>query len=623
VFVFGARIHEVMLGASILCACSLLWLAGIAGPPPVIALGLCGLWLVAKDWRDLFPSLRDTAGWRLGLHRRFTPLRPRRPGDATASLAAFLTFVSAIVNIVSALTPNVGWRTKLLVQLEPVSLLPALHALALPAGVALGAIAVNLARRRRRALYGAVLILAIVGMLDLLKGLDVEETLLSWSVAGMLWWRRDIFHVGHARLDVRGLLRAPLILMLGVTAATVAAVWASTPNVDLAFALHNTVDVLAWQAVPGGGGVSSLLALVVRSVGMIGLTVAIIAFFKPLTIARHAPDPVTRRDAHELVRAYGTDTLAYFKLRQDTEHFFSSDKRAFLAYRVENGVLLVSGDPVGHPAAFPGLVRDVCAFADLRGLKVGAVGVGRELLPLYEHAGLQSLYIGDEAIVETHAFTLEGRGIRKVRQSVNRLESAGYSVTLHRGGELDDETTDALERISTAWRGAAPERGFSMAMDSPGGERQPDTIVVVAHDASGVARGFLHFVPTYGRNAVSLSHMRRDPETPNGLTEFLVVRAISILREQGIQEMSLNFSAFARLLHNPSGIVERVLGRALALANPFFQIESLYRFNVKFGPRWEPRYLLHEGGLNLPRVGLAVLRAEGQLPRLRDAAIRT
>jgi len=41
--------------------------------------------------------------------------------------------------------------------------------------------------------------------------------------------------------------------------------------------------------------------------------------------------------------------------------------------------------------------------------------------------------------------------------------------------------------------------------------------------------------------------MRRDPGTPNGLTEFLVVKAIELLRERGLEEMSLNFAAFAML----------------------------------------------------------------------------
>ena len=109
--------------------------------------------------------------------------------------------------------------------------------------------------------------------------------------------------------------------------------------------------------------------------------------------------------------------------------------------------------------------------------------------------------------------------------------------------------------------------------------------------------------------------MRRDPDTPNGLTEFLVVRAVELLRERGLDEMSLNFAAFARWMHSPEGRHERMLGKLVALGNPFFQIESLYRFNAKFFPRWEPRYLVYEGTLGLPRAGIAAMWAEGQLPK--------
>jgi lysyl-tRNA synthetase class 2 len=112
---------------------------------------------------------------------------------------------------------------------------------------------------------------------------------------------------------------------------------------------------------------------------------------------------------------------------------------------------------------------------------------------------------------------------------------------------------------------------------------------------------------------VSLSFMRRDPETPNGLTEFLVCQAAELLRERGVGELSLNFAALARYMHSPQNRGERALGRLAALFNPFFQIESLYRFNAKFFPRWEPRYLVYEGALGLPRTGIAALWAEGQL----------
>jgi lysyl-tRNA synthetase class 2 len=109
--------------------------------------------------------------------------------------------------------------------------------------------------------------------------------------------------------------------------------------------------------------------------------------------------------------------------------------------------------------------------------------------------------------------------------------------------------------------------------------------------------------------------MRRDPATPNGLTEFLVVAAIEFLGERGIEELSLNFAAMARLLRSPADRRERLLGGVVRLANPFFQIESLYRFNAKFFPRWEPRYFMYERRFGLPRAGIAALLIEGQLAK--------
>jgi lysyl-tRNA synthetase class 2 len=184
--------------------------------------------------------------------------------------------------------------------------------------------------------------------------------------------------------------------------------------------------------------------------------------------------------------------------------------------------------------------------------------------------------------------------------------------------ELDPSVAAEVEEVLERGRDGAPERGFSMAMDSLHGDHGEDTLVVLARDESDPARpvrGVLHFVPCFGRSAMSLSFMRRDPRTPNGLTEFLVVSAVELLRERGVDEMSLNFAAFARWIHSPERVSERVLGRLIALGNRFFQIESLYRFNAKFFPRWQARYLVYEGAFGLPRASLAAMWAEGQIPK--------
>jgi lysyl-tRNA synthetase class 2 len=344
-------------------------------------------------------------------------------------------------------------------------------------------------------------------------------------------------------------------------------------------------------------------------------TLLIMAYvvFRPLAAPRALPGPSSRRAAAEIVRAHGSDTLSFFKLRADKQYFFAAGGAAFVGYRIENGVLLLSGDPVGPESAFPGLLDELQSFAQARGLKLGAVGASQRLCALYEDRGLRTIYLGDEAILDLDSFSLEGRAIRKIRQSVSRLSKAGYSAEVLRVSELSTETAEQVQAVVDRGREGAPERGFSMAMDAIDGPYGEETVVVLARDGEGTVRGVLHFVPCYGRDAASLSFMRRDPGTPNGLTEFLVVKAAELLRERGVREMSLNFAAFAKWMHSPSGHAERALGKLIAVGNPFFQIESLYRFNAKFFPRWEPRFLVYEGRLGLVRGGIAAMWAEGQL----------
>jgi len=43
-------------------------------------------------------------------------------------------------------------------------------------------------------------------------------------------------------------------------------------------------------------------------------------------------------------------------------------------------------------------------------------------------------------------------------------------------------------------------------------------------------------------------------------------------------------------------------------------MESLYRFNAKFAPRWEPRFIVFPTIGNLLRVGYAILKVEAFIP---------
>ena len=528
--------------------------------------------------------------------------------------AAVAAALVGLVNIASTLTPNIRWRGHLLLEFEPVEAIRLFHALSLPAGAALLLVAPYLAKRRRRAMQTAVALMLALGVFDLLKGLDFEEMILTWGVAVALIVSRDAFTVRHDPNTLRSAVwRVPVLALVGLAVAMVA-VWTGS-HASFANVATETFDLLRYQ--PGPMHFHHHIPIGVHMLEIGTLLMVAYVIFRPLAAPRTPSSPAARRVASDLVRAHGADTLAFFKLRADGHYIFSEDRRAFVAYAIENGVLLLSGDPVGPPDAIPGLLGQVRQFADDRGLKLGALGASEGLCPLYEGLGLHTMYVGDEAVVDVSRFSLEGRPIRKVRQSVTRLTKAGYAAEVHELRALDPSTMERVEEVVEIGRQGAPERGFSMAMDSLQGEHDHETLVVLARDETGAIRGVLHFVPCYGRPAVSLSFMRRDPSTPNGLTEFLVVKAIELLRDRGVEELSLNFAAFAKWMHSPEKLLERWLGKLIALGNPFFQIESLYRFNAKFFPRWEPRFLVYEGTFGLPRASIAALWAEGQLPKPR------
>jgi hypothetical protein len=70
VYLCGLRIHEFALGFGVL---AVILFGGLAELWEVTRLtevaALFGSWLIGKDWRDLFPSKRNTAAWGLLPHR--------------------------------------------------------------------------------------------------------------------------------------------------------------------------------------------------------------------------------------------------------------------------------------------------------------------------------------------------------------------------------------------------------------------------------------------------------------------------------------------------------------------------------------------------------------------------
>ncbi len=157
VYFLGRRWHDWHLGGLLLVALGVGVVTGVVRDGLVAVLvALVALWLIAKDWRDLTAKRRDTAAWRLGLHRLPFPLRTFRRADPLPALAAI---AAAVIASSISLRPShrmFAGAVMCCCRSRRFSELSVFHALAIPTAAVLLTSAYYLYRRRRRALQLAI-----------------------------------------------------------------------------------------------------------------------------------------------------------------------------------------------------------------------------------------------------------------------------------------------------------------------------------------------------------------------------------------------------------------------------------------------------------------------------------
>lgn len=315
-----------------------------------------------------------------------------------------------------------------------------------------------------------------------------------------------------------------------------------------------------------------------------------------------------------LANSGSNDSLGYFATRRDKAVVFAKSGKAAVMYRVEIGVCLASGDPIGDPEAWPHAIAAWRDLADEYGWSQAVMGASEAGAHAYEAAGLTAIQLGDEAIINTQAFSIEGRDMHVVRQAVRRVERLGVTVRIRRHRKVSQADMRRVIDCAERWRGDESERGFSMALGRLDDPADGDCLLVEALSPDGQLIGLLSFVP-WGAGGVSLDLMRRDPQAPNGVIEFMVAELARRGIALKIARISLNFAVFRSAFEEGNrigaGPILRAWRRALILLSRWWQLEALYRSNVKFRPHWNPRYLCYDDARMLVRVGFASGIAEG------------
>ncbi|MFF1742435.1 phosphatidylglycerol lysyltransferase domain-containing protein [Streptomyces mirabilis] len=562
---------------------------------------------------------------RTGRTRRI--LRGPRP-DAVPALVARACTLVGVLDIAAGVFPRFRRsRMHAMAEVLPGSFGPFAAALSLSAGVLLLLLAHGLRRRKRRAWRAAVVLLPAGAVAQFAYRHSIIGVVISLALlAPLLRHRSEFAALPDPRSRWRALANFVLMgagsLLLGLVIVS-AHQNRMVGDPSLADRItHVLYGLVGFEGpVDYAGSTSWTVAFSLGALGWLTAVTTIYLAFRPEhPAARLTEDDETRLRAL-LDKHGGRDSLGHFALRRDKAVVFSPSGKAAVTYRVVSGVMLASGDPIGDVEAWPGAIERFMDEAKAHSWTPAVMGcseTGGEVWT--RETGLDALELGDEAVVDVADFSLSGRAMRNVRQMVKRIERAGYETRVRRIRDLSEGELERIRRAAEAWRGTDTERGFSMALGRIGDPSDGDCLIATAHKADdalgpyGDLKAVLHFVP-WGTDGVSLDLMRRDRSADPGMNELLIVAALEASPRLDIKRISLNFamfrSALARGEKIGAGPVLRAWRGLLVFLSRWFQIESLYKFNAKFRPRWEPRFVVYRSSRDLPRIGIAAMQAEG------------
>ena len=502
--------------------------------------------------------------------------------ELTPQAFAVASFAAGALVLASALTPAFSDRLSLLNEIVPPLLIDLSHFAASLAGFLLLLLSAGLWRRRRGAYFAALAVLAGAAVFSLLKGLDWEEAAELAVVAALLAPCRSAFN-RRSRLG-EPLRPAWLILLV---AAVGALIWLGLfAYRDVAYTDELWWTFLSDRQASGflrAGAVLAILTLVVAGRSLLTAPGA----------GSHGPAGPEALDRARAVIA-GADRAmpeAWLALLGDKALLFSPSGRSLLAYRVRGRRWIAMGEPVGLTEERQELLWAFAGMADSYGGAAVFYSVGEGLLADLATMGLAVRKVGETAVVDVAAFSLEGKAKQNLRTAINRVEREGGSFAVLPPGSAT-AIIDELRAVSDAWLAMhnGEEKAFSLGRFDP---VYLDLTPLVVVREGGRVVAFANLLPGVGaRRDVAIDLMRHSPDASPGAMDYLFIRAIQWAAAEGYAGFDLGMAPLSGLENRRlAPVFARVGALVFEEGGALYGFQGLRAYKAKFAPDWRPRFI--------------------------------
>jgi len=536
--------------------------------------------------------------------------------------AAILTGIMGIVNLWSAVAPSFPERTAWLKHFFPFSVRAGGHLFAALAGFILLTLAANLLRRKRIAWYITVGLLIVSILSHLIKGFDIEESILATVLLIQLFVLRKVYTAKSDRPSIaqgiRVLIAAILFtLAYGTIGFYILDGYFNINGQPANFGFTESVwQTLAMFFTADNAGLeprrryADFFANSIYAVGAITMTYALFMLLRPVLLRG---DPATlheRKKARQIIDEYGKTSLARLSLLPDKCYFFSPSGKSVIAYVAKGRAAIALGDPIGHPDDQKEAIVSFQQFCNRNDWFAAFYEVLPDTLPLYQSLGYRWAQIGEEAIIDLHTFNLKGKANQDFRTAINKLTKAGYRLQVYEP-PVDDGLIARLKPVSDEWLQSkqGSEKQFSIGWFDR--EYLSGCHIAVIYNTNGKIIAFSNLLSGYNRKEVTVDLMRHLNDAEKGTMDFLFALMLQHFQQAGYDSFNFSLSPLAGVGEAPDSLrVEKGLHYFFEHLNQFYNFKGLHQFKEKFRPRWEPRYLIYPSLTVLPDIAMGLVRAD-------------
>lgn len=572
---------------------AMVYALGQFGYSPADALSITILFRLAEFWIPLAAGVLAFAWRGKELFLRLAP--------------AILCFFLGLINIISAVTPPIHQRLRLLHKYIPLDATRASHILVLFIGISLLVTAAYLFRGLKNA-WAIALVLSVFSLIGhLTKALDYEEAILAALTVIVLLITASQYRIRSSNKWMQTGIKTALLSFLAVLIfGFISFYFIDVKDFGIDFTWQDSIrhTLNSFFLLQDSGLYPKtrfgheFLALI-RVLGIFTWGFLLFTFIKPNFHKQSANISQLER-AKFLLSQFGNSANDYFKTYKDKLFFFSDIHEAFIAYRISGGFAVVLESPVCEEENKLSVLAEFDHHCRKMGLIPAFYRVDESSIPWFNILRKQKVLIGQEAILEIKNFSLEGKDKASLRNGLKSLQKKEYHTTVHPSPHTP-EFIAALKNVSDEWLKSyeVKELVFSQGMFSESELQHQDIITLV--DKDGQVKAFLNVIPDFAEDECTYDLIRKTMDAPAAAMDGLIIALIQYAKEKGKLFLNLGMVPMSGL-GNPENAAEQIIKIAADKIKRFQHYKGLREFKEKYASLWENKYLVYDNDFDLVQL---------------------